>query len=324
MTPAHPFFIVGVPRSGTTLLRAILDRHPEVTVPPESHFIPRLYARRHLYGTAGRVEHHERFLQDLARHPRFVRWGLPITAVRDELLKTPTATFAQAIDAVFRAYAARAGKLRWGDKTPGYAHFIDVLARLFPAAKFVHLIRDGRDVALSMLELDNRHIHAATPAYFWSRTIARTRAQAAALGDERYMEIRYEDVVARPEASVRRLCEFLDLTFQPAMLQHDGRILEGAPAQVQRWHRRLGQPVTPGLRDWRSQMSRRDLEEFEALGGAMLARLGYEVVTGRPLAARVRAWSRMSVFAVRAALWASPVLRRRVRKLDAADAAPGP
>lgn len=307
-SPEHPpFFIVAAARSGTTLLRVMLDRHPDVAIPPESHFIPRLWTRRRVYGSRGRVEQPERFLKDLAADRRFQSWDLPVEEVRKELSGLSAPPLGEAIAAAYRAYARHRGKRRWGDKTPRYVRKLPLLGRLFPAARFVHMVRDGRDVALSMVELERLHRRAPTPAVFWARQVRSGRAGAAALGPGRYLELRYEDLLDDPAGELRRLCDFLDLAFDPIMLEHDERALESVPPN-QRWmHQRIALPPTKGLRDWRTQMDPQEVAGFEVVAGRELVALGYPLAGGRPGASvRARAWGDIALFWFRS-------LRRRMR-----------
>lgn len=305
-----PFFIVGVDRSGTTLLRAMLNRHPELAVPPESHFIPRLWRRRRRYGRKGRIERTERFLFDLASEERFRHWDLPLDAVRGQLVATPAQTFGEHLEAVYRAYAQQRGKTHWGDKTPEYAHIVPLLARLFSEARFVHVIRDGRDVALSMLDRKRTsryrsgkgplHRRAPTPAFFWSRRIRTVRRAVAGLEAGRYCELRYEDLLDDPEGQLRRLCQFIGVEFESDMLVHDRTGLEEVPPSQRQSHTRLALPPTKGLRDWRRQMLPGEVAEFEAVARRQLARLGYPVVNRSPaLSVRLRAWGQVVWFAIR-------------------------
>lgn len=310
MTSPPPFFVVGMARSGTTLLRAMLERHPEVAVPPESHFIPRIWARRRRYGSGGHVEDIDLFLRDLVADPLFANWDLSPDAVRTRLAQDGPPTVAAAIAELYVAYAAKEGKSRWGDKTPDYVGNLQLLGDLFPAARFVHMIRDGRDVALSILDRSELHARAATPAFFWARAIRQARAASRAVGPDRYLEIRYEDLLDDPEGELGRLCAFLEAPFSTAMLEHDTRLLEGLPNRYKGMHEHLALPPTKGLRDWRRDMGGGELSEFEAVAGRALEVTGYERGVARPpLMARLAAWGRVAWFPVR-----TFGVRRRLRK----------
>lgn len=296
---AAPLFIVGVDRSGTTLLRVLLDRHPDLAIPPESHFIPAMWDRRRKYGRNDRVDDIDRFLGDLANDKYFGLWSIPIDTVRRELANLPQPDFRLAMDAVFRAYAHTSGKRYWGDKTPDYVKYLPLLGQLFPTARFIHIIRDGRDVALSMIELQRRHRRAATVGFIWARRIRLGRKEGQRLGSERYMEVRYEDLVRNPRAELIRTCRFLQLPYAPRMLVHDSETIKQIPAAFRHVHKNLTQPPTQGLRDWRRDMHPQDVVEFEAIAGPELRALGYECGTGGPgIARRFRAWARIGVFAL--------------------------
>jgi Sulfotransferase family len=303
-----PFFIVGAARSGTTMLRLMLDRHPEVAIPGESHFIPELWGRRRNYGTDGRVEDREAFVRDLSELRTFRRWDLSPDLVRKELEVLSDPIFAQAVEAVFLAHAHSRGKERWGDKTPDYVEHLPLLARLFPDALFVHLIRDGRDVALSTIDLERRHQKAATAGYFWARAVRQGMAAAAFLEPNRYREVRYESFVGDPEGQIRRLAEFLDIPFHPALLEHDRNAGQRIPEGVRRLHPNVALPPTRGLRDWRRDMRPEEIEEFEAVAGRQLLAAGYQL-SGRSVGpiVRARAWGRMIPFVL-------DYLRRRLRR----------
>jgi hypothetical protein len=280
-----PFF-VGRGRSGTTLLRAMFDSHPDMAVPPESHFVPSLGLRR------GRYEQPEGFatpvfLSDLINRRGFENWEIDTRILHAEFLSPPL-DYPEAIRRLFSLYARLRGKSRYADKTPIYVLHLRTLARLFPEARFVHIIRDGRNVALSLLEARLRPERLEEAALLWRRFVSEGRQAGADLGPGRYRELRYEDLVEDPEAQVRSLCTFLGLPFDDGMLRYYERAeaIVGATPH----HRNIARAPTKGLRDWRREMSQRDVALFEALAGDLLAELGYERATRRPtLDTRVQA-----------------------------------
>ncbi|MDQ3085209.1 MAG: sulfotransferase [Actinomycetota bacterium] len=268
-----PVFVLGVSRSGTTLLRIILDRSPGIAIPDESFFIP-LLARRH----RGKVDR-GRFLDDVSRLSTPAAWGLSPADVAMRL--RPGMRTGAAIAAIFEAHAANEGKPRWGDKTPMYMRHLPLLERLFPDAQYVHLIRDGRDAALSFLRMPEGSFtrtwaHPDTAAEFaclWRTEVAAARALGQRVGSARYLEVRYEDLVARPDRAVRGICEFASLPCEPAMLDYvDSVDVARKPHQ-----QRLLESPRSGVRDWRTEMTKEDVSAFESIAGDLLAELDYEL-----------------------------------------------
>ena len=278
-----------------------------------------LLARRH-----GRTVSAERFLDDVARIPTIRAWGLqPADIVPRIHTGMPKAA---AIAAIFEAYAERAGKPRWGDKTPMYMRHLGLLERLFPDAQYVHLVRDGRDAALSFLEMPEGTFtrtwaHPATPAQFaclWGKEVSDARALGRRVGSARYREIRYEELVTDPQGLVAEICAFADIPFEPAMLAYaDAVDVSEKPHQ-----QRLLRPPTAGVRSWRDDMSSEDVFAFEQVAGDVLRALGYDVTSSGSSAgaaatrfaydARLAAWNASTSLLQRSPLW-----RRRHPPLSA-------
>jgi hypothetical protein len=196
---------------------------------------------------------------------------------------------------------------------------LSLLERLFPAAQYVHLVRDGRDAATSFLQMPagtytRTWAHPDTPAEFaclWRIEVTAARALGRRVGSERYLEVRYEDLVAEPDRVVRAICAFAELEFEPDMLDYAGSVDVAAKPHQQR----LLQAPTQRVRDWRTEMAAEDARRFEEVAGDVLASSGYDVATnaGRPsLAARVRllryrvllgAWNAAAATVQRSPLW---------------------
>jgi hypothetical protein len=263
-----PFFIVGSARSGTTLLRLILNAHPRVTVPPESRFITELWDGRDEVFV-------EDLLASLAANERFQMWRIPIAAVREELGPAQRAPYAEVMAAAYQAYAHSQGKTRWGDKTPRYIEHIPLLARMWPRARFVHLVRDGRNVALSYADVPFGPKTVAAAAALWAtRVMAGIRA-GRSLGPGRYLEIRYEDLVEDPQRELKSICDFLGLQYDPAMLDYTATAPHDALPRATHYNPRLMQPLLRHVRSWERHMPDRQVEVFEAVAGDVLSQLGY-------------------------------------------------
>ncbi len=306
-----PLLVLGVRRSGTTLLRVMLDRHSELAVPDESYFIPQL-ADRHL-----RHVEPDEFVDDLRRIDTLAEWNVPLDKVRARLTeRTPIGV---AIATVYAVYAAERGKPRWGDKTPMYMQNLRLLERLFPDALFVHLIRDGRDAALSFLSMPRGVMtetwmqprYAAGFACQWRTEVKAARRLGRRVGGARYLEVRYEDLVADVESVLRRISGFAGIPYEPATADYAGTVDVSAKPHQQS----LRRPPTAGLRDWRSQMSPQDIGAFDQVAGDLLAELGYETHERPDSRGRIKRVS----YGARAAAWRaasfglrrSPLWRRR-------------
>jgi hypothetical protein len=270
-----PVFIVGCPRSGTTLLRLMLGSHPDLSIPPESHFIPKVWSVRRRYQGNGSVKV-ERLAADIMRNDRFREWHLPDDEVMVRLRSLRDPRIADVIEALFVAYAEREGKRRWGDKTPGYALEMVRITKMFPTARFIHLIRDGRDVATSFRD-NFDEIRWTDAAIAWATRVRKGRAQGRAVGSDKYLEVRYEDLVSDPPSVLTSICDFIDLPYVPEMLEYSDQVSEAVPEREQQQiHKGLLRPPTKGMRDWRRETSPAELALFEALAGRELKRFGYE------------------------------------------------
>ncbi|MGZ8692894.1 MAG: sulfotransferase family protein [Gaiellaceae bacterium] len=303
-----PLLVLGVRRSGTTLLRVMLDRHSELAVPDESYFVPQL-ADRHL-----RHVDPDEFVDDLRRIDTLAEWNVPLDKVRTRL--TERMPIGAAIATVYVVYAEERGKQRWGDKTPMYMQNLRLLERLFPDALFIHLIRDGRDAAMSFLSMPKGLMtetwmqprDVAAFAGQWRAEVKAAQRLGRRVGDERYLEVRYEDLVGDVESVLRRISEFAGLPYEPAMADYAGNVDVSAKPHQQS----LRRPPTAGLRDWRVQMSPEDVGAFDRVAGDLLDELGYETherpdATGRlrraSYGARAAAWRAASFGLRRSPLW---------------------
>ena len=282
-----PFpFVVGRGRSGTTLLRAMLDSHPDLAVPDEAPWVVRL-ARDH--AGAGRLDL-DRLMGRLRSDRSFRRWQLPEEDVRQALEGGAPATFPDAVRSLYALYASTRGKTRYGDKTPWAVMHIPLLARLFPEARFVHVIRDGRDVALSYLDAGFGPPTLEAGALEWRRYVSTGRRDGRALGVERYIEVRYEELVRQPEAVLRSLCDFLELPFADAMPRYFERAEEVVGSMSHpKARRNVYRPPTEGLRNWRSSLAPSQQALFQALAGDVLDELGYEPGTRPTVVTRLTA-----------------------------------
>ncbi len=249
VAPRPPFFVVGSGRSGTTLLRIYLNAHSQVAIPSESWFLTQLLkelpADRPLS-----LDEQRRALRIVKGHERWqLDWDTPPQALDRLLDGGVERTLAELVDEVFRLEVAASGKPAWADKTPPYVGIIPELARLFPGARFVHVVRDGRDVTLSYLRVGWGTI-GRTPyglAHYWAGAVRMGALAAEELGPEVVMHLAYEDLVLDTRAALERVCAFLDLPFEPAMLDAHRVAYETIAERelVKNIHPKLGRPPRP-------------------------------------------------------------------------------
>jgi hypothetical protein len=274
-------FIVGAPRSGTTLLRRIVDAHPEIAITRETHWITKLLEGEDAISPDSPVT--PEVLTRLRRLPKFTRVEVDRAAVDRMVAREAPVGYAEFVTRVFDLYGQAQGKRLVGDKVPGYVRHIPTLHGLWPRARFVHLIRDGRDVGLSVRDWD-KEIKSVTRistfeedpvsaiALWWRQLVRLGREAGADLPEGLYHEVRYERLVAAPADECQTLCDFLGVPYDDRMLRfHEGRRREDPMRDAKSAWR----PITPGLRSWREEMAEEDVERFEATAGDLLDELGY-------------------------------------------------
>jgi len=287
---SHPSpmpIIVGVARSGTTLLRLMLDAHRDLSIPPETGFIPSL-VQLHSQGEQLRRD----AFRTITSAPTWEDCNLPSEAFWNALTALAPFTTAGALRTFYRLYAERHKKPRWGDKTPLYCLHIDTIQSVMPEARFLHIIRDGRDVALSVRGLwfaPGNDI--ATIARDWCSRIETARRFGRQC--QYYLEIRYEDLVAQPVTELHRICIFLELPYDTNMecyftgarqrleevktrRSKDGTIVI---TQAERLfiHRFTSSPPEPTrVFRWKREMCVDDRVTFTRVAGPLLCTLGYD------------------------------------------------
>jgi hypothetical protein len=281
--PPPPFFIVGFQRSGTTLLRVMLDNHPEIAIPLDTTGLWIRYDHRleSEYNGLSTEDDVRRLVSDLLAEERIRLWGIPLEADRIVAAIGPEPSLGRTIDAFHRAYAAARGKSRWGDKDPGNMVRMHRINDWFPDAQFLHIIRDGRDACLSQLEVDFGYDDVLPCACDWREQVEWVRRIGAILGLTRYLEVKYEDLVKQPEAVLKRVCAFLAADYDPQMLEYHRRVEKSVPDSKRHIWPKIGQPPrSDNAERWKREMSPGQVICFEKRAGRLLSELGYEVTPG--------------------------------------------
>jgi hypothetical protein len=273
----QPFFIVGSGRCGTTLLRAMLQAHPDVHIPPGNVMLRSVLREYRRFSRLPWPALLRALLASMAFHPSWEAFDLPLGAVFRDLAQRPSRerNLAAVLDAVYRAHMARhkPSAVRWGDKSPFGVLALSDLRKVFPDLRVIYMLRDGRDVAASFVNAFGDDLSRA--AMVWLRSV-RAAQEFGARHPSQYLEVRYEDLVRRPEETIRRIVPFLSLAFDQRMLRHHELDLRLGDAEQIPYMRGATQPVhQASIGRWRTTFDAERLAELHRLLGPTLASLGY-------------------------------------------------
>src|SRR3954451_7797903 len=277
-------FICGATRSGTTLLRLMLDSHPGLAIPGETHFIVTM-----IKASWRRARSADELATLIVDSDRWGDFHLDEDELRGRLRALDPLNCADAVREFFGLYASKQGKERWGDKTPGYVRSMRLVQKVLPEARFVHIIRDGRDVALSLVPRSWGPSTFAEAADNWRRRIEVARRQQPYL--DHYIEVHYEDLITDTEGVLRRVAEFVELDFDPVMLRYHERAGERLAEKARDLEKPWGTisaasrieshalaerpPQADRVARWRTEMSDADRLAYEAIAGEALRAAGY-------------------------------------------------
>jgi hypothetical protein len=255
-TKLHPpFFIIGSGRSGTTMLRLMLNRHSALRIPRESGFIIPLLDELPTHGTLSNAQR-ERAFEIIRSHYRWKDWECDDGLLKDAVCYSADPTLAGTIDSVFRRCCGMDTAIRWGDKTPRYSLCAVELNELFPDAIFFHMMRDARDVYLSMRKAGWFGASARRIGKYWNST-TQSALLLRKISPGRYFEIHYENLVNEPERELCNICNALGLSFEPAMLTFfETALKETAPWEVGLHSKTRRSPnPTEDLHRWKRELS---------------------------------------------------------------------
>jgi hypothetical protein len=283
MASDRPIFVVGCPRSGTTMLQLMLHSHPRIAVPPENRYFLRGYQNRAGFGDLRDPANRRALGEFITKRRQFRDFKLDREMVIKAIVEAPP-TLGSAYETVMREFAAANGKQRWCDKRPAYLHHTDAILRLFPDAQFVHLIRDGRSCVASLKRMPWWKGGAEAGVVHWVTAIDRGRAMKRRMPPGTWFEFQYEKLVGDPETELRALCAFLNEEFDPAMLSPE-LAKAGIVPNRKRWHANTAGSVSTGrVESWRSELERDELQLIEYVARRQLRAYGYEVTgeLGRP------------------------------------------
>ena len=272
-----PFFIIGSGRSGNTLLRSILSGNSDISIPPESYRIPFAIKKFHIFNNRDWEDIVPQVLKEFEDCKEFYTWEIDITDAQKRLenIADSKRTLSNIFDELFCTYTEKhsPGSKIWGDKTPMNTLYLDWIGTVFPRSKFIHIIRDGRDVASSYLKMD-RYDTILEAANRWINSIESAQSFGSKI-KENYIEIRYEELVTKPEEVIKDTCDFLDIDYDSKMLDHTKQVKKLGDTDKEH-HSNLSKPISSdSVGKWRNNLSESDQESITKLLHKHLQRLGY-------------------------------------------------
>lgn len=253
-----PVFILGAPRSGTTFLASLLQR-THYGAPFETHFITKYYKKLGQYGDIHQLSNFNRLLNDILSERAVMQWKLDLKA--DEFFKELGEGFSYAdlADQLCLKAANKIGLKGWGDKTPNYLGDVDILSELFPDSKYLYIVRDGRDVALSLLEKDWGPNNVYYCAQYWELLNKKSAHIEKLKSNGQLYQLKYEDLLDNVEAHVKEIYHFLDLKYEK------DDVID------------LLSTVKKGnYNKWKDKMSVRQKTTFDRVAANTLRHFGYE------------------------------------------------
>lgn len=295
----QPVFVIGNPRSGTTMFRLALTAHPQISIPPENPFLVKLFARFGRIRSFQQAQLDELF-QAMSKEPVsfFERWKVDVESVREVLAQSQGSTFAEIVARLYQAYPRiEATKtFIWGDKNTAYFQYINILSWLYPKAKFIHLVRDGRAVLASYQALNKRKqenesvrfpVLPSQPIVAATRWISAVQTIEQAFSKKRKdqcVTVRYEDVVCDFENEMTKVCKFLNVDYESDMVNfhklNEKHSLE--PREYDSWKWRTRKPITAErVDDWKKSLSDSDIARFERIAETQLTKFGYHLLSDK-------------------------------------------
>lgn len=278
------FFILGNPRSGTSLFRLMLNSHPTITVPPESGFLQWWHSKYHDWNKTD-CENSERlkeYITDLFSSKKIESWNLNKETVTEKIRTEKPGSYAQLCHTIYTLYSKTNNSLI-GDKNNYYIHHTTLLTALFPDAKFIHLVRDGRDVACSYKALNtlgstSEYAPKVTSeiseiAEEWSANTARLDQF---INDKHGLTIRYEDLITNPEETLKTVCSYLEVAYSADMLRYHENEFHDEPASTMDWKAKTREKIdASNLKKHTQILSISEIETFDKICKKELAHFGY-------------------------------------------------
>lgn len=287
---ANPIFIVGAPRSGTSLLRNILNRHPSIGLCDETYFFYYVFSRKRAFGDLADEQNRAYLIKQYIATTRMKGLGMNSDLLQDTLMREGL-DYGHFFLSLIKFYASQSEKSRYGEKTPQHTVFATTLFRWYPKAKHIHLIRDPRDVVASLIRMPWGSKNPMINARIWVNSI---RAMEPIMGTHAYLRVYYENLVNQPAEELERICKFINEDYVPVML-NVSKDPFSTESNLEWWFQRAKQPLDQSrLGKWRDELSSEQVAIVEWVAGQSMAECGYKLnEKSLPLSARINSTASM-------------------------------
>ncbi|MGH1362027.1 MAG: sulfotransferase family protein [Calditrichia bacterium] len=261
-----PIFIIGSQRSGTSFLYRLVQSYLKIGFGRDNGNFVRMMEMLRFYGDLTEEVNIRRLLKDILAIPEFKKRFKGLEIDPDHFIANlEERSYAEVVRRFYAEWAYFKDTDRWGGKTPDYSIYANELYSLFPDAKFIHIIRDGRDVALSLFKLEWGPESPMQAAKHWKDRAKSALEFGKKLTGKTYMELRYEGLLDNPEKEFARIVHFIEYEGdREALIEQFNREIEGKIKQG-------------NYNKWKREMSPRQIKAFERVSGDLLDELGYEI-----------------------------------------------
>lgn len=273
------FFIIGCPRSGTTLFQSMLASHPDVILPAETGFYLLLYAEYYSqWGELSTPENFEKAIETSLNFYRIKDLNLDSNIIRAKC-QNKSRSWETIFLAILATYAEKYHVPRIGEKSPRHYECLGILKERFPQAKFIHIIRDPRAVVLSLMKAPFGSDRIGNSCNIWQEAIDVHRQYADELGSERYRVVKYEDLVFQPEEILKQICSFLNLEFSSQMLQFDRRKVLGFNQRYSEHMSNTLKPIfTSSIDKWQNELNYSQIAIIQTVLAEEMQLLNYQPI----------------------------------------------
>lgn len=274
---SDPFFIVGVQRSGTTLLRLILNAHSKIAIPEEASFLKPLLKSKWIRTTIT-GEKKDKLVRYLRKNEQFNLWNFDREPLLQNIKNKESTTIKEIMEIMYSSYATHEGKSSWGDKSLFFGA-MDLLYEMFPQARFIHIVRDGRDVFHSWRKMDPKKSHPTVMALDWKFKIHFIEKSMKNIPSSSMMVVRYEDLLDNPEETLKDICKFLNIEFEKEMLKFH----KSSNKYIGKHHSDLIFKEIDGTNTnkWKKQLSQNEIKLYQMSASNILLKYGYELSNER-------------------------------------------